>query len=237
VDLNKEIEVAIQSYLESDKLKEHIQTKAEKMVNDLVDDTFGYFGGVKKSVEEAMKDEIKINTKELGLGGFNKFISEIVKDKLDNAIKNEAQEKICAEIDKIISPMDKEISIEELKKVLFDDAGTYGLDVCGEPSLDDLDAMGIYEDEIFTFIIERPSDPERYTWATIYMDKIANTSQYSCEFQITVHENFSTFKINERDLKAKDKVFGYKSGVEDFMYAMFLNESRVNHADTIAHSY
>ena len=227
MNINTEIEKATQEYLESEKLKEHIKTKAETMVNELIDDSFGYFGGIKKSVEEAINDEIKINVKELGLSGFNKFITEIVKDKINNSMRVEASAKISSEIDKILNPMEKLITIEKLKEELFAEAGTYDLDVCGDPTLRDLQEMNYDEDDIFTFIVDEPSE-DRYNWVTIRMDAEINKSNYECKYEITVHEDFCTFKIHNQPLQAKDKVFGYKHDVEDLMYSMFLNDSVID---------
>lgn len=232
MNINTEIEKATQEYLESDKLKEHIQAKAEKMVNELIDDSFGYFGGIKKQVEETIKDELKINTKELGISGFNKFITEIVKDKLDKSIRTEAKEKISKEMEKLLTPIDKVISIQKLKEVLFKEAGVSGFDVCGDPSLDDLADAGYYEDDLFTFIIEANDNPS-YEWVDIYMDPRTNRDKHECQYNITVHKKFSSFRINERKIEAKDKVFGYSSGLEDFMYTMFLNESTIDYADAL----
>lgn len=129
MNINDEIEKATQAYLESDKLKEHIQAKAEKMINELVDDSFGYFGGIKKTVEEAMKNEIHINIKELGLSGFNTFITDVIKEKLNKSMRAEAEKRIGEEMEKILTPIDKVVSIQTLKEELLAAAETYSLDI------------------------------------------------------------------------------------------------------------
>lgn len=234
MDINTEIKKATQAYLESDKLKEHIQAKAEKMINELVDDSFCYFGGIKKTVEEAMKNEIHINIEELGLSGFNTFITDVIKEKLNKSIRAEAERRIGEEMEKILTPIDKVVSIQTLKEELLSAADTYNLDICGDVTLDMLDGDGGYsESDVFTLLFVKP-DNERYKWVTIYADLKPNKSEYECEYEFVVHETFTTFKERTREIKATDKIMNKDYGFEDFVYRMYLNQSTINYEEARA---
>lgn len=234
MDINKEMQKATQEYLESDKLKKHIQEQAEQMVNKLIDDSFGYFGGIKEQVKEAIEDELKINVKELGIGGFNKFITDVVKKQLDISVKEETEKKITAELEKILTPIEKKVSITKLKEALLDDAYTYDLDICGDVTLDRLDGeSGYYEDDVFTFIIEKNGV---HDWVDIYLDSRPKKKNYECEWNITVHKNLCSFRHRERGFKATDKAFGYMGEIEALIYNMYLNDSIIDYQDVVDHS-
>jgi hypothetical protein len=231
MNINDEIEKATQAYLESDKLKEHIQVKAEKMINELVDDSFGYFGGIKKTVEEAMKDEIHINIKELGLSGFNTFITDVIKEKLNKSMRAEAEKRIGEEMEKILTPIDKVVSIQTLKEELLAAADTHDLFCGNDVTLDMLDGNGGYgENDVFTLLFNKP-DNDKYKWVTIYVDTEPNKKEYECEYVLSVHKNFTSFKQQSREIKATDKVMNRDYGFEDFIYRMYLNGSTIDYEE------
>jgi hypothetical protein len=205
------------------------------MINELVDDSFGYFGGIKKTVEEAMKNEISINIKELGLSGFNTFITDVIKEKLNKSMRTEAERRIGDEMERLLTPLDKVISIRTLKEELLSAAvNTSDLDICGEVTLDMLDGESGYEEsDVFTLLFKKP-DNEKYEWVTIYADKKPNKEYYECEYILTVHKTFTSFKENGRDIKATDKVMNSTYGFEDFIYRMYLNNSTINYEEARA---
>lgn len=228
-NLNTQLIKATEDYLKSDKLKEVISKQAEDMINDVVKEAFRWSGNIRKQIEDVVKNELSINTKELGISGHNKFLTEVIGNKLKQHLRHDVESEINKTLEKMLSPIDKVVSIETLKEELFKSADKSSLG-CG---CDDRDYIleNFDEDDIFTFIVEGPSE-SRYEWVTIYIDTKPNKSEYECQFSLTVHKNFTTFKERERDLKAKDKILNpYMEDIEDFIYAMFLNDSTIDYAD------
>ncbi len=231
VDLANSIEKATQDYIQSDKMKEHINKKAEEMVNSIIDNSLGYYGEIKKQVEEQIKDKLKINVDDLGISGHNKFITEIVKDKISKSLKEDAVLKINKELSKILEPVEKVVTVQRLKEELWNSVYKGDFDICGDPTFDDvLDSEQYYEDDLFTMIFETPKE-DRYDWIDIYIDSKAGVSKHSCEFNITAHKNFMSLRQNGSDLKAKNTVFNSKFDFEDFFYKMFLNDSIIDYED------
>jgi hypothetical protein len=227
MDLNQEINKAMENYIKSDKFIEDINKKAEDMIAKIMDDTFGYFGGVKKQIEELVKEQMVLNTKKLDFSGHSKFITEVVEKKLKLYIRDDAAKKISEQIDSMMQPLEKTISMERLEKELLKSADLSDY-MCGC----DVDMDYIREhhslDELVTIIVE---PHENYKWVNIYLDKEPNKSYGECEFNITVHETFSNFRIKEREIKARDRVMNYQFDFEDFFYQMFLNESTINYQE------
>ncbi|WP_108062657.1 hypothetical protein [Poseidonibacter lekithochrous] len=229
-NLNSQLVEATENYLKSDKLKEVIEAQAEKMVNEVVSEAFRWSGNVRKQVEEFAKNELSINTKELGIQGQNKFITEVVGKKLKQYIREDTEKLITKQLDDILKPIEKVVSIDTLKKKLFEAADTNDFG-CGDM---DYVLENVDEDEIYTFIVEEPGG--MHEWVTLYFDKEPNKETYECEFELTVHKTNTSFKIKQREIKATDKVMNpYIWDIEDFVYCMFLNDSTINYEEAKAY--
>jgi len=228
MDLSKEINQAMESYIKSDKFKEDINKKAEAMISKIMDDTFGYFGGIKKQMEELIKEQISVNIEELNFSGHNKFITEVVEKHLTKCLRQDTEKQITEQLEKIIRPIDKTVSMERLKDELLKAAdlsefvnGCYDVDL-------DYVQENYNLDELVTFIVEPNVN---HNWVNIYLDKETGKDYTGCEFSLTVHETFTTFRVRDREIRARDKVMDYQFDFEDFIYQMFLNGSTINYEE------
>jgi len=200
------------------------------MITKILDDTFGYFGGIKKQMEELIKEQISINTKELDFSGHNKFITEIVGKHLKKCLRQDTEKQITEQLNKIISPVEKVISMETLQDELLKQADLSDfMNGCHDTDLDYLKEY-YSVDEMVTFIVE---PVENHKWVNIYLDKEPNKSEYSCEFSLTVHETFTTFRKRDREIKATDKVLDYQFDFEDYIYQLFLNGSTIDYKEAM----
>ena len=228
-NLNTQLIGATEEYLKSDKLQEVIATQAEKMINDVVADAFRWNGNVRKQIEEVIKNDLSINTKELGITGQNKFITEVVAKKLKQYVREDTEKLITEQLDNILKPIEKVVSIQKLKEKLFEAADTSEYSCGGDADMDYV-LEHTDEDDIFTFIAEEPSGD--YDWVTLYFDKEPNIPDYDCEFQLTVHKNMTSFKVKDREIKATDKIMNpHIWDIEDFIYCKFLNGSVIDYQD------
>lgn len=232
-NLNQQLISATENYLNSDKLKEVIEKQAEEMVNDVVKDAFRWSGNLRKQIEDVVKNELSINIKELGISGHNKFITEIVQSKLHQFLRSDVEAEITKSLEKMLKPIEKVVSIKQLKEELFEasekECVEYG-------DKDDMDYVleNYDEDDLYTFIVEHPGS-DRYEWVTLYLDKEPNRELFECEFCLTVHKNYTTFKQRDREIRAKDKLMNpYKWDIENLIYQMFLAGSTINYEEAKA---
>ncbi len=217
--INGMLVTATQDYLVSDKLKKYIEEAAEKMINETIKDALGWNGKIKKQVEGAIKNELCINQNDLGIAGHNKFLTEMISKRLKKYLREDVQIKMDKMIVEVLGVKEKEMSLDKFRTELrefAEDRDCY----CGDP--DDL-----YESDLFTFIV-KDSD---HSWVTLYIDDRPDIADYKCKFQLTVHENFTSYKIHNEDCKAHDKVLAYQFGMEDYIYSLFLNEVQINHTE------
>ena len=230
-NLNQQLIAATENYLKSDKLKEVIEKQAEEMVNDVVKDAFRWSGNVRNQIENIVKNELAINIKELNISGHNKFITEVIQKKLHQFLRSDVEAEITKTLEKMLKPIEKVVSIKDLKEELFNASDKD----CVSENTDDMDYILEHydEDDLYTFIVEHPGS--NYKWVEIYLDKNPGKSTYECEFRLCVHENYTTFKQNDREIKAKDKLMDpYKFDIESFIYQMFLAGSTINYEEAKA---
>lgn len=236
MSINEQIEQYTKEYLGSDALKEHIRKQAQEMVNKSIDDALSSYGSVKKQIDEAIKNEIQLNVEDLGVRGLSTFLTDVIKEKLHTGIREDAHNRISKELEEMLSPIEKKVSIETLKEKLLEEADTYSIDVCGDVTLDMLDGeSGYFEDDIFTFIVEKPSNPS-YGWVTIHMDPKPGKDSYDSMYRLTVHENSTSYRMRDKEIRGQDKSFGYSFEFEDFIYRMYLNKSTVDYEDAKRHA-
>jgi hypothetical protein len=230
MDLSKELNVAVGNYIKSDKFKEDINKKAEEMVTKILDDTFGYFGGIRKQMEELIKEQISINTAELDFSGHNKFITEVVGKHLKKCLREDTEKQITEQLSKIVSPTEKVISMETLQDKLLEHAElSEFMNGCYDVDLDYLKEHYSI-DEMVTIIVE---PTENRSWVSIYLDKEPDKSKYSCEFSLTVHETFTTFRRRDVKIRATDKILDYQFDFEDYIYQLFLNGSTIDYKEAM----
>ena len=229
-NLNTQIVQATEEYLQSDKLKEYINSQAEKMVNEAVREAFSWSGNVKKQIDDVVKNQLSINIEELGIHGHNKFITEVVQDKLHQFLRSDVEAEITKTLNDMLEPVEKVVSIQKLKEKLFEASDKDCVTEC----CDDMDYIleNYSEDDLYTFIVEVNS---RHKWVDIYLDAEPNKSSHNCKFKLCVHETFTTFKQDDREIKAKDKLMNpYQFDIEKFIYQMFLAGSTISYEEARA---
>ena len=228
--LNQQLITATEQYLQSDKLKEHIDKQAEEMVNDVIRDAFRWKGHLKTQIEDVVKNQLTINIDQLGLQGTNQFLTEALTSKLKSVVRAESATKSEESMQSILSSVDKVISISTIKNKLLEAADTSDLCGCGDVDTDSLYDMGYDESEFFTFIAEEPSG--NYDWVTLYFDSKPDLSSYECRYELTVHKERTTYKVKQQSPKAVDCMSDpFKWDIEDLVYSMFLNDSTVNYTE------
>jgi hypothetical protein len=224
-----------EEYMNSNKLKEFVDKKAEEMVNGVVSDAFSWNGKLNNQFEDIIKNQLSINVKKLGIEGQNKFITEIVAKKLKGFVRGDVEKSITESLSKILSPIEKEISLDRLIRELVKSADTSDI-MCGCDADIDYILENVGLNEVVTFETDFDS---KYKWVRVYFDKEPNKSTHECEFKFVVYDSGSvSISINNRAIKAVDKLIDpYIRDIEDFVYSMFLNNCTMNYEELKNSSY
>lgn len=226
MDIQGAIKTEIDNYIGSKKFNEMVKQQAETMVDEAVKSCFRGYNGLSEDIENAVKESFSFDIKELGLSVYSKVICDIVKTSLEAKMIGEPiQEEINKVINEITAPMGKTIKFDEILKKLI--LTNYDFD--HYETIDEFFIDHSFSD-YFTVIIERPSgNSDIYDWIEIYMSEKPRIEKYDCEFRLFVHKDFTSLKINGRDIKPHQKLFSsYMNPLEKLMYKMFLNNVHID---------
>jgi hypothetical protein len=221
MEIERELKGAIESYIGSDKFKEHIANQAEKMVNEAVSNCFRSYGDIGKNIEAAVKEALAFDVKELGLAGYGKFIGEIVTQSLKKAIIDEkVQEKIEARIREITRVAPKVITYDDLKKAVIKHIVKDNLS-CGE----DFDEEYHSINDLCTFTMERNG-----SFIRIYIDSKPDTNINNCNYYLSIYEGTGSIsiKIMGEQLNAVDKITAWHFGFDDYLHGLFLSDTKAD---------
>ena len=221
MEIEKELKGAIESYIGSDKFKEHIANQAEKMVNEAVSNCFRSYGDIGKNIEEAVKEALAFNVKELGLTGYGKFIGEIVTQSLKKAMIDEkVQEKIEARISEITRVAPAVITYDDLKKAVIKHIVEDKL-TCGG----DFDEEYHNINDLCTFKMELGD-----SFLRIYIDSKPDQYENKCDYYLSIYKKNGAMSIKIRDnqFNAVDKITTWHFGFDDYLHGLFLSDTKAD---------
>jgi len=108
----------VQSMIEDGSIKSVIETGVQKAIEYAISEQFGNYGSVTKSLNEAVKNGLMINTKDLPFETYNQQMLVAVKEKLGSLFQGAASEKFMAEIEKTLAPAPAQISVKDLVETI-----------------------------------------------------------------------------------------------------------------------
>lgn len=104
----------IQSMIDSGSIKTAIEDGIQKAINSAILNQFERYGTITKQIEEAIQNGLKIDTKNIDFQSYNEQMLIAVKAKIGGMFQGQASERFLSEIEKILDPAPKEISIISL---------------------------------------------------------------------------------------------------------------------------
>jgi len=108
----------VQSMIEDGSIKSVIETGVQKAIEYAISEQFGSYGSVTKSLNEAVKTGLMINTRDLPFETYNQQMLVAVKGKLGAMFQGAASEKFMAEIEKTLAPAPAQISVKDLVETI-----------------------------------------------------------------------------------------------------------------------
>lgn len=99
-------------------IQETIEKGIEKAINEAINSQFKSYGSITKQLEKGIEEGLKINTKELPFESYNEQMLVAVKTKIGGMFASEASSKFMTELDHVLAPAPKEMSINELVSVI-----------------------------------------------------------------------------------------------------------------------
>lgn len=206
MDLVKLITQKVEEVESSGKLEEIVEKHVLSCLEDVVRDSFQWSGSAKKSIEEALKDKLNINPENLNLSRYQKIVTSIVEEHVNNTIVKNLGDEIRTAVDKITEPIEK----KEWKLSEIIDEFTESIDKSYDGDMEDQ-----YGE--CTLIAETSR-----SFTRIYFDMGTDVDKYRCKNKIHVHEG----KIFHAELDGK--IFSPFSiysmdNFESFIFKLYCN--------------
>jgi len=139
-EIQEIINAKVKEMVEGGVITKLIETSIEKAITNALEAQFESWGSVTKSLNESFEVGLQINTRDLPFETYNEQMLVAVKSKMGAAFQGAASEKFMSEIDKMLAPAPKQMTINKLVESIV------GLWKTGEPwDADGLDEYATVE--------------------------------------------------------------------------------------------
>jgi len=112
---------SLKNYVEEGKLKESIDKNVEKCVESAIKDMFSSYSDGAKIIKKKIEECLELNLDKINIQGYNKVISQLVSEKINNAPLKKLDEEITKSIDDTIGILEKqEWKLSEIMEKFID---------------------------------------------------------------------------------------------------------------------
>lgn len=170
MNIQDQVQNSLNEIVSSGKIEEIISKKIEKTIEDILDDSLRSYSDFGKKVKEVINNSLQIDLSKISTLGYQQIVTDIVKQKLQEAALQHISKPIEEVLSQVLSPFEKRTYklseiIEKYKESEWD-------------SSDD--------DEVeISFHVEESS----YSSIHIGFDIEAGKRKYDCEYQMSLNKD------------------------------------------------
>ncbi|AMO58145.1 hypothetical protein GZ77_20640 [Endozoicomonas montiporae] len=117
-ELQQIINNKIEDMIANGDIKVVIENNIQKAVNEAISNQFRSYGSLTKQLEKELEEGLQISLKDISFETYNQQMLVAVKQKMGAVFASEASSKFMTEMDELLKPAPKEISINELVEVI-----------------------------------------------------------------------------------------------------------------------
>lgn len=206
MDLVKLITDKVTEIESSGKLEEIVEKHTLECINDVVKDSFNYNGEAKKSIAEALKDKLKIDPDNLNLSRYQKIVTGIVEQHVNDTVVKNLGDEIRTAVDKITQVVEKkEWKLSEIIGKFIEE-----IDKSYDGEMDD-------QYGTCTLVVD-----EDRSFAHIYFDMEEGKEKYQCKNSIALHEG-KIFHVKLDDEIYSPFVIHSMDNFESFIFKLYCN--------------
>lgn len=99
-------------------IEKALEDGVAKAVQTAIDDQFKSYGDLTKQIEKAMSEGLQIDTKDLPFETYNQQMLVVIKQKLGSLFAGAASERFLDEIDSLLAPVQKEMSVKDFVETI-----------------------------------------------------------------------------------------------------------------------
>lgn len=112
-EIQKIVNDKVQSMVDDGSIQGAIEDGVSKAITKAISSQFESYGSITKQIEDAMKDGLAINVKDLPFESYNEQMLVAVKARIGALFQGTASDKFMTEMDKLLAPAPQEIPIKE----------------------------------------------------------------------------------------------------------------------------
>lgn len=116
--IQKIVNDKVQAMVDDGSIQNKIEVGIEAAIESAISQQFQSYGGITKQIEDALKDGLKINIKDLPFESYNEQMLVAVKARLGVLFQGAASERFMAEMDKLLATPPKEMHIREFVETI-----------------------------------------------------------------------------------------------------------------------
>lgn len=117
-EIQKIVNAKVQSMVEDGSIQKVVEQGVEKAIEKALNDQFRVYGGISKQLDEALKNGLQINIKDLPFETYNQQMLAAIKQRLGSMFHGAATERFRDEMDKLLAPAPKEMSVKALVEAI-----------------------------------------------------------------------------------------------------------------------
>lgn len=189
-------------------LSKLIKESVERTVEQIMKSALGEYSSFGKTLAEAVKKSLSFDPEQLGLGGYNQAILQIIRQKLDANLQTKGTQRIAEDLEQLLSGGAKEtIKLSELVEGLKQWA------------------VGRDQDTRRVTVI---LDDSSYGSRWIYLDRHPDKPKYECAFRLLIGQDDGIASLWLEGEDPKTSLFiGTLFEFEKDLFAMYVNKTKV----------
>ena len=111
----------ISEFIASEKMNEIINKQIETSISGIFKDTFCSYSDTTKAIKKHIESSIKIDFQQIELAEYNVMITDMLKVLIHKHMKEAAEVVLVKEIEKILAPAPKELTVQGLLDILLEE--------------------------------------------------------------------------------------------------------------------
>lgn len=202
MDLQKVINEQFQELESSGKIKEVFNTHLLDAIDASVRKAFCYGSDFRKSIEQAVKDSIRIDLSQLNITEYNHCVLQFVREALEANLTTNGFEKMKAAMEELLT-----VSVPEKMKLseLIEDAVSLLDEPPGEISFHCVDSEYSFLDSYW-----------------VYFDDRGGIDRYSCHYRLLIGSNGKIAAVHADGLELHEhKPMGGLYGIERLLFRLY----------------
>lgn len=117
----KAVSKKIAEMVKDGSIETKISEEVGKAVSKSIEEQFNYGGILKRQIESAVEDGLRFDLKKIDFDSYNQQMLSAIKQKLGGLFHGQAYEHFLSQIDELLEPAPKEVSIDKILEMVAEE--------------------------------------------------------------------------------------------------------------------